>query len=203
MGNIITENVSVEELLNNDESIEKNNKQLEYLDYIKEHVLNVQKAFYLHFLPLLESDHISEKISDETFKDAIKNASTLVIEHDASKYGDEEFDGYREKYYPTAREKSDPEFEEKAKERSEIAWIHHYSNNPHHPMYWVNKETNEPIDMELSYIIEMICDWEAMSMKYRSDTQEWYKNKAEKEKRAMTNWTKDMVEEILFNVIYH
>ena len=54
--------------------------------------------------------------------------------------------------------------------------------------------------MSLNYIIEMICDWLAMSMYFKSNFIEWY-NKAKKEKNAMTKNTKDLVDEILFNVL--
>ena len=198
MGIILNE--SVEDLISSDESLENNKKQEEYLEYIKEHVLNVQKAFQLHFLPLLDKQFISSKLSDEEIKSAIQTAAKYVLVHDASKYGDEEFDGYREKYYPTAREKADPDFEKISYEKSEIAWIHHYENNPHHPMYWV-KENGEIEDMTLAYIIEMLSDWFAMSMKYHSDTWEWYREKAVKEKAAMTDRTKEIVEEFLFEII--
>lgn len=200
MGKILNES-SLEDLITADESLEKNKKQEEYLEYIKNHVNNVKKAFQIHFVPLLDYDFISDKMSDQEIKDAIRKAATLVEEHDASKYGDEEFDGYREKYYPTASEKADPDFEKLASEKSETAWINHYSNNPHHPMYWVDKETNSKLDMSLEYIIEMLCDWLAMSMAQGTDCWDWYRNKAEKEKASFTNKTKEIVEEFLFNIL--
>ena len=57
--------------------------------------------------------------------------------------------------------------------------------------------------MTLRAIIEMICDWEAKSLKFKSNTLEWYTNDAEDEKAAMTDNTKKIVEELLFNVIHN
>lgn len=38
------------------------------------------------------------------------------------------------------------------------AWQHHLEHNPHHPEYW------ESIDqMDLLYLLEMLCDWKAAS----------------------------------------
>ena len=199
MGSIITE--SVETMISSDESLEKNKKQKEYLEYIKEHVLNVQKAFVQYFVPLLQKSNMSDKLSDEEIKEAIKRVSITIQDHDASKYGDEEFDGYREKYYPTAEELSDPDFQELAEEKSEIAWIHHYKHNWHHPMYWVDDKTGEIKDMSLDAIIEMICDWIAMDMKYHTGVIEWYENKAVKEKKSMNDKTKSILEELLYHII--
>lgn len=194
MGVIITE--SVEELISNEESIEKNKKQQEYLEYIKKHVLNVQRAFLNCFVPLLEKTYISNKISDEELKAAINRAALNIPDHDASKYSDEEFDGYREKYYPTVTELANPEFQSHVYERSERAWESHYKHNWHHPYYWVDEKTGEPIDMNLEAIIEMICDW----ISFGDDTREWYNTKAHNEKAAMTDKTKEIVEE-LFDII--
>ena len=199
MGAIVTE--SVETMISADESLEKNQKQKEYLDYINEHILNVQKAFAEYFLPLLDKSNLSSVLSDEELKEGIRKAAVTVKDHDASKFGDEEFDGYREKYYPTATETADPELQLQVEEKSEIAWIHHYHHNWHHPMYWVDPKTNEKLDMNLEAIIEMICDWIAMDMKYHTGVIEWYENKAIKEKKAMTDRTRQLTEEIMYHVI--
>lgn len=199
MGYIVKE--SVEDLISSEESLEKNKKQQEYVDYIKKHILRVQKSFLKCFVPLLDKQMISEKISDEEFKDAIKKVAISIEDHDASKFGDEEFDGYREKYYPTATEKSDPEFEIRTKEKAENAWIHHYKSNWHHPKYWKNDD--ETInDMSLEAIIEMICDWKSFSIDdEKSDIREWYEKEAFDEKAAMSDHTREIVEEILFKVL--
>lgn len=48
------------------------------------------------------------------------------------------------------------------------AWYHHYMHNKHHWDYWVG------IDMPYKYLIQMICDWKAMSRKFGDTVQEYY-----------------------------
>lgn len=201
MGTILNE--STEDLITRDESLEKNNKQKEYIDYIKDHVFNVQRAYANYFLPLLDKDNITPLLSDELFKNAIRRASIQIEHHDDSKWTDEEFDGYREKYYPTALELADAEFQEKVEEKAEKAWVSHYKNNSHHPKFWM-KEDGTIEDMNLESIIEMICDW--LSFNIKSGNPEgviqWYEEKATHEKDEMTDRTKQIVEELLYNVIF-
>ena len=186
----------------NGDALERNNKQKEYLHYINEHIGFVNKAFRLYFLPLLDKNFISTKISDEELKDAIRKCQEHIQYHDNSKYEEDEFEQYRLAYYPTTEEASrGEEFQEYVKQISEEAWAHHYKSNPHHPAYWID-ENNVIKDMTLDYIIEMICDWEAMSMKFKQDSINWYKNDADKEKSQMTERTKELVEEILFNITH-
>ena len=201
MGIIVTE--SVEELISKDMSLEKNNKQKEYIDYINNHILFVQKAFNDYFIPLLDKQQISSLISDEDLKIGIEKAANNILEHDASKYGDDEFDGYREKYYPTAEELANEEFQRQVVERFEKAWIHHYKNNWHHPKYWILDDGTKQ-DMSIDAIIEMICDWLSFNIK-SGDPQgviDWYNNEATHEKDEMTENTKRIVEELLFKIIF-
>lgn len=200
MGIILEASSSINEF-DQDELIEKNKKKQEYIDYINEHISNVKKAFEMFFVPLLDKENISDKFSDEEFKNAIVICQKENIPyHDASKFEDEEFEPYRLNFHATNAEKNlGEDYQKWVSEIFEEAWRHHYLNNSHHPLYWKNSETNEIADMSLEAIIEMICDWEAMSMKFKSDTIEWY-NKAE-EKSQMTENTKEIVEEILFNII--
>ena len=53
------------------ESLEKNKKQLEYVDYIVEHISNVQKAYQIFFIPLLDKEIVSDILSEYEFKSAI------------------------------------------------------------------------------------------------------------------------------------
>lgn len=199
MGNIINESG---EISNSDESRERNKKEQEYLEYIADHVGNVQKAYQLLFVPLLENPNINlENISDQILKDAIAVVGKNIIIHDESKYSDEEFVPYREKYFQTTKESQmGEEYQKIIEERLEVAWKHHYSVNTHHPAYWVDDQGNK-VDMSLEAIIEMICDWEAMSIKFGSNTLEWYNTQADKEKEAMTEKTKEILEN-LFKIIY-
>lgn len=194
---------SIEEPLFNDESIEKNNRQKEYQTYIINHVNNVKKAFEEYFLKYLYKSNIAiDLFSDEEFKDAIEKAQEKVRVHDASKWSDEEFDGYREKYYPTANELADPEFMDSAKERAEMSWEHHYKNNDHHQLYWKN-EDGTFADMSLEAIIEMICDWRSFTIdKDPLGTIKWYESDDSEEERSnMSAKTKEITEYILYKLM--
>lgn len=203
MGYIIHEDSTLYNFNDNNDAAERCKKEQEYLEYIKEHIKFVRKAFALYFAPLFFESGISTKISDKELKTAIQDLAKIIDTHDASKFGDAEFDGYRAKYYPTRRElDGDDAYKGAVDQRYEDCWKHHYETNDHHPKHWVNLENGVPRDMSLRAIIEMICDWEAMSLKFGSDTLKWYENDATDEKACMSTNTKDIVEELLYNVIH-
>ena len=52
----------------------------------------------------------------------------------------------------------------------ELAWKHHYENNPHHPEFWIDKGGV----MTTRFFYEMILDWIAVSMYYKSSVNDWY-----------------------------
>ena len=57
--------------------------------------------------------------------------------------------------------------------------------------------------MSLRAIVEMICDWEAMGMKFNSDTIKWYESDDSKDEReSMSTRTKQIVEDLLYNVLH-
>ena len=70
-------------------------------------------------------------------------------------------------------------------------------------MHWVNPDTGVIEDMTLDAIVEMICDWEAMSIKFNTSTVDWYKTKAIDEKKAMSDKSKEITEELLFNILHN
>lgn len=170
---------------------ELNDKRTEYRRYIDEHISNVRWAFEKHFLLLLSADDI-----DDELKEAINKASLAIPYHDQSKYEPEEFEGYRMHFYPTEAEKKDSSFEKRAKQLYDAAWEHHHKNNPHHPIHWVENGVKK--DMPLEYIIEMLCDWIAMSYKFGDSTLEWYEKEADEEKKCFTEKTKKLVEYLLY-----
>ena len=176
-------------------------KEKENKEYIDDHILHVNIAFNDYFLILLENQVTN---SDDQFmyefKNAIYDCAELISVHDLSKYSNEEFDAYRLNFYPTTEEKNSPDYSDRIKEIFDPAWVHHYTNNPHHPQYWLDDNKN-PIDMELKYIIEMICDWIAMSNKFGGTVIDWYNNSAGDEKSYMTENTKRIVEKI-FTIIF-
>lgn len=207
MGIILNENSLITQDVYEDDSSERINKEQEYLDYINEHIDFVNKAFDLYMVPLLSKNNISSLISNEELKQAILNLQPLIPTHDASKFSDAEFDGYRRKYYPTqvelAKEKEDDSYRQLCEDRYEECWVHHYTVNTHHPKHWYNFETKTATDMSLDAIIEMLCDWEAMSLKFNTSTVKWYENDAKDEKSVLSPKTKQIVEDLLYNVLHN
>lgn len=116
----------------------------------------------------------------------------LVKKHDKSKYSEEEFEGYRQFFFPTKKE-------EKNKELFDVAWNHHNKRNPHHWQYWIlynNKNTAiKVLEMPLEYILEMICDWISMSVKFNNLPSTWYEEN--REKILLADKTKEIVEKML------
>lgn len=148
-----------------------------YLDYINEHINNVQIAWGTMKIQL--DDFIPTNVKMDVDK--------LVNEHDRSKFSKEEFDGYRQWYYPEKNEEKDAEMYNQA-------WIHHYTNNPHHWQYWKDKEGID-LEQKIPYILEMIADWTAMGYKYNDTPQEYY-NK-EKDNIVLTDDAREYLEDVL------
>lgn len=191
-------------IYNNGDSIERNKKEAEYLDYIKEHIAFVNQAFEIYMKPLLNMTNISSKVSDEALKAAINSVGENIDTHDASKFSDSEFDGYRAKWYPTQLElQGGQEYNDKVDERYEECWKHHYTVNAHHPAHWYDFENKVARDMTLEAIVEMLCDWEAMSLKFKTNTLNWYENDATDEKACFSLNSKIIIEDLLYNVLHN
>ena len=151
--------------------------QKEYKEYVEAHKERVEE--FANWL--LES-------CPEVFEDVDLDAFREVIEeHDESKFSEEEFEPYAQKW-----------FGDKKKTREyELAWEHHWTNNEHHPEYWLGE------DMPYIYILEMICDWGSFSiasgdMKELSD---FYFNKAKEDpEKNLSEATKEIIEDILSKI---
>ena len=143
------------------EIIEKIKKTSEYLNYIEEHILNVQKAW----------KELQEKCKDMEFvSNPIKYniLSNEVCEHDLSKLSEEEFVQYRKSFYPTEQEKYSGKYD------FTNAWQHHIKENPHH---WENWTKNIDSDWNI-HCVHMVIDWMAMGYNFGDTAQEYYeKNK--------------------------
>lgn len=143
-------------------------QEAKYKEYIDNHRQNVQKAW-----SAMKSNSDCIKLINENLQPYSINMINdyLIPNHDLSKYSKEEFDAYRKEFYPISEEEK-----EKNKENFNEAWKHHYHNNLHHWNWWY--ETNKMYDMSLMYVVEMICDWEAMGYKFGNNSLEYYnKNK--------------------------
>jgi hypothetical protein len=108
----------------------------------------------------------------------------VIDEHDESKYSEEEFEAYAQKFYNNGEEN----FEFKQ------AWEHHYMNNEHHPEHWFGE------DVPLIYILEMLCDWGSFSVEkkdFRELSKYYYSEARDDEEKNLSENTKTIIEEIL------
>ena len=131
-------------------------KYVDYFKYVFEHKKNVfkvcwSKGLYIH-----------------------------AFTHDLSKFSPSEYFPYADwfngpygvKYKITDNNLLDDRniLHEKAEEKFQMAWEHHYTRNKHHWKFWEGKDVAIPD----KYIEQMICDWEAMSIKFGGSAQEYY-----------------------------
>ncbi len=186
-----------------DKGVEVIAKEEEYYAYIEEHKANVLKAYdelfkaNSSFFELSGNTDILEAMG-------LLETNRILQQHDDSKFSDEEFYAYRIKYYSTAEESekyaTDEAYKMIADENYGKAWEHHYTNNDHHPEFWADKIDGKFVpdkDMELQAIVHMICDWQAMSIKFKSDMWEWFDTQADSEKNCMTLKTKSITTGIM------
>jgi len=140
------------------EDIEK--KEEQYRAYIKEHIDNVTKVwkeFAKQTTAMFDDDYVYWTVDQ------------IIEKHDQSKYGDKEFGRYRRYFFPV-------EDSEKSKELFTLAWNNHQKTNPHHWQYWImwSVDGSIALEMDWQYIVEMMCDWTAMSLKFNNKVSEWY-----------------------------
>src|SRR5699024_2354526 len=164
-----------------------------YQIYINEHIENVMRAWYnmknIQPLKLIIIKIWDQNLSSMDLESVYNTTESNIQVHDASKRGPNKFDAYRKNFYPV---------DEKEKEDNlqyfEKSWQHHYSNNMHHWDWWAESGNKE--NMPLSFVLEMCCDWIAMSMYYgTSDAIDWYKKNRRKIKLGKKQ--KALVESIL------
>lgn len=164
-------------------------KEKQYKDYIQEHKNNVKIAYNtLISCPDLAYIFLDEEL-DYILCERIKH-------HDDSKYSEEEFDAYRKYFYPI------DEMEKlSCINNFNKAWEHHWKNNDHH---WQNRQNNE-IE-EVSYknkeyqaaILENICDWMAMGIKFGDTAWEYYEKN--KNKIILPQKDREFLEEVLYKL---
>ena len=100
-----------------------------------------------------------------------------LINHDVSKFSDEEFLAAAEQWHGGA---PNPD-------RYARAWLHHTHHNPHHWQHWIFPDgfipkgsdvENGVMEMPHRYALEMVADWQGSSMAYTGswDMSNWLKN---------------------------
>lgn len=138
----------------------------DYFEYIMEHKKNVFKVcwgrkMYLH-----------------------------ALTHDLSKLLPSEFFPYADWFYGEYGVKIEKQYPDKENytngqsclSRSYLrcridfkyAWAKHYKRNKHHWEHWYNPITQECRYMPQKYIKQMICDWDAMALKFGDTSREFY-----------------------------
>lgn len=143
-------------------------KTREYLNYLEEHILNIQKAWIelqdkCKDMRFIFDDYVFHQIDEE------------VQSHDLSKFSEQEFVQYRKSFYPL---KNEPKFD------MSKAWEHHKKHNPHHWENWVknlsypSKTYINPYYWEV-HCVHMIIDWMAMGYHFKDTAQSYYETHKE------------------------
>lgn len=139
----------------------------EYDEYLKEHIGAVQKGWTWMEENLIYRDDfynwIIEQYQDEFDPIDIFGIRDLVEHHDESKTEPEEYFPYDDYFYLKKNNRSSF-----VVDRFNKAFLIHMHRNPHHWQYWVLTDDSKGdgekvIEMPLSYIFEMICDWWSFS----------------------------------------
>jgi hypothetical protein len=152
-----------------------------YLEENKKYILD-HKERVSQFAEWLKENcsELFEGVDIDVFDDLIK-------EHDESKFSEEEFEPYAQKWF--GDKKKTFEYEE--------AWKHHWMNNEHHPEFWLGE------DMPYIYILEMICDWGSFSIASgnMNELSDFYFNKAKDDpEKNLSDATQEIIEDILIKV---
>jgi hypothetical protein len=155
----------------------------EYLDYLEEHLSNVQKAWEIlkskcEDMRFILDDYVYQTLDNE------------IYNHDLSKFSEFEFVQYREAFFQGATA-----FTPLSLDR---AWEHHKENNPHHWENWTKQEYVSPYEWEIN-CVHMIIDWMAMGFKFNDTAQIYYEKN--KDKIILPDYAITFIYEI-FNKIY-
>lgn len=135
----------------------------QYDIYLQEHIGAVRKAWDWIEANILTEIHpwIYEHYQDDFDPLDIFEIRELVMAHDQSKYEPDEYHAYDAYFYGGNRSYQ-------VVNDFNRAFLTHMHRNPHHWQYWVltpdsSGEGEKLIEMPLSYIFEMICDWWSFS----------------------------------------
>ena len=165
-----------------------------YKEYINNHIKTVQDMY-------ARSAIAFKDVFPNVYKDStqVQDLFTNLENHDKSKTSYNEFWPYAMRFFPT--DSIDQDYEElfeKFKNNFHIAWLHHAHSNPHHPAYWALADDGglKIYNMPDIYIIEMLCDWMAMSKYYNSTTLDYWKSESA-QKLPVSEYTKSKVNEFM------
>lgn len=99
--------------------------------------------------------------------------------HDRSKFEEPEYTPYvKRKWF---EREGDQEKYRQMGDDVKQAIVHHVTTNAHHPECWSDDyegfETDQPCHIEgmpEQYVVEMVCDWNAMGVERGNTAREWY-----------------------------
>lgn len=206
--------IYIDNMINDKDDPELFKQEQTYLNYVDEHVSNVMKAYVELFTKVTDQDIYDWGLETSEVREALRKLKKQITLHDASKYDDEEFYGYRLHFNPTSKESErlavDEVFARDANDNWNNAWTHHYKHNYHHPQAWLwldedngkyilrEYSRSEALQMPLNYVFEMICDWHAMDIKFNTKLKDWYNsNKSLTERESMHPNTKILVDKLV------
>lgn len=174
-----------------------------YSVYINSHINAVKFIFQKYVYTIIS--YMADKYPDETaeWDKAFQFLKEKINDHDKSKFSDNEFEGYRAHYYKSDEDSKDSNTEEAYNK----AWEHHYKHNSHHPEFWVinigdSVNKRRFIEMNKSSIIEMLCDWIAMSYIYKQSLYTWWfetKSGREEKKDLMASNTLKLIDDFVID----
>ena len=176
-------------------------KKIIYCKNIEEQKQKYEEYINTHIEAVKQCYSTAYKAFKEVFPDIFSdNADIMILDialssHDESKFIIDEFKPYANRFFPL--EGTDPN-SEIVKKEFEYAWFIHLRNNPHHPAFWayVDDGIIKITDMPDIYIIEMLCDWMAMSKYYNSSTLDYWKSESA-QKLPMSDYTKSKINEFM------
>lgn len=143
-----------------------------YHEYLNKHIQGVKDTWEQVLKPALISDLKMENVPDEMIQAICFETDLVIKDHDASKYGEEEWVPYRDHFYDN---KGNPRDELAYKQ----AWNHHQKHNPHHWQYWVLiQDTSDPqlnpMPMPIKHLMELLADWQSAGHHYGNTAYSWY-----------------------------
>lgn len=150
-----------------------------YNEYLERHIRNTIKSWTDVLLPTLqENPNVCEQLEDicevEVDDGYLKFVGKQISYHDESKYDEDEYIAYRNNFYPTC----EADLNEYNQKQYDLAWLRHIHLNKHHPQHWLLQRDSgecERLDMDLEFVLEMLCDWHSFSAIYPDSTAyKWY-----------------------------
>lgn len=140
-------------------------KSRQYLDYLEEHLKNVQRAF----TEVSDACDGMQWVGDDYSWHTLRSE---IIAHDLSKFSKEEFVQYRDSFFPVNDE-------DKKFSGFDAAWQNHKEKNPHH------HETAQ----NYHDLVHMVIDWTAMGYKFGGTAKSYYEANKEKVKLSAEHET--------------